>query len=359
MNLAHTIQFFLRSVDADVARYLRFFTFVPLPEINTLMATHEQDPSKRLAQRRLALEVVQMIHGEPAAKEAENQTRLLFPGAKPPSAPPTPIPIDDPKNAPLNILLNPKAPQTSAQYPSSSRISLPKSLVYNQPIARVLFAAGLVSSRSEGHRLAAHQGAYIGGNKALNSSKNMGDELAFSPIMNWKPAETESYIIGGTLLVLRVGKWKVKIVTIIPDEEFDAQGLDAPGWREWKEGHKVYTDEEQAKRVEEEKIKNRKQSFRANLEQAKGKRRMALMDEAETTRYREFLREGYRVRNPAEAPGYAEWLRREAALKDREQKADGRVKDGEKKADGRVKDREKKADGRVEEPARTFRRVNT
>jgi len=357
MNLTHAVQFFLRTTDADVARYLRFFTFVPLPEINQLMATHEQDPSKRLAQRRLALEVVQMIHGDPAAKEAENQTSLLFPGAKPPPAAPTPFPTDDPKNPPLSISLNPKAPQVTTQYPSSSRTTLPKSLVYNQPIARVLFAAGLVSSRSEGHRLAANQGAYIGGSKALNYSKNMGDGLTFSPIMNWQPAETESYIIDGKLLILRVGKWKVKIVSIISDEEFDAQGLDAPGWKEWKEGQKDYADEEQAKRVEVEKIATRKRSFRANLEQAKLKRRLTSMDDAETERYREFLREGYRARNPVEAPAFAEWLRREAQLKDGKKKADGQVKDGKTKADGQMKDGKTKADGQVKEWEGTFRRV--
>jgi len=314
MNRAHMTQFFLRSADADVARYLRFFTFIPLSEVNELMATHEQDPSKRLAQRRLALEVVQMIHGQSAAEEAENQTRLLFPGTKLPPTPSAPIPIDDSKNPPLNVSLNPKAPQISAQSISSSRITLPRSLVYNQPISRVLFAAGLVSSRSEGHRLAANRGAYIGGSKALNHSKNMGDALCFSPIANWKPELTEDYIIDGGLLVLRVGKWKVKVVHIIPDEEFEAQGLDAPGWGEWKEGQNVYQDEEQAKKIEEDKKENRKRSFRANLEEAKINRRI-MMEEDQMKRFRVFQQEQNRAKSP-EMLGFAEWLRREAELKE-------------------------------------------
>ena len=54
--------------------------------------------------------------------------------------------------------------------------------------------------------------------------------------MNWNPNETEKYVTEGELLVLRVGKWKVKVVKIVSDEEFDAMGLDAPGWQEFKDG---------------------------------------------------------------------------------------------------------------------------
>ena len=60
----------------------------------------------------------------------------------------------------------------------------------------------------------------------------MGDALSFTPVMNWNPAETEKYLIGGNLLVLRVGKWKVKVVKVISDEEFETLGLSVPGWKE-------------------------------------------------------------------------------------------------------------------------------
>lgn len=64
----------------------------------------------------------------------------------------------------------------------------------------------------------------------------MRNELEFTPIVNWKPEMTQRFIVDGNLLVLRVGKWKVKIVKVVSDEEFELEGLDAPGWKEWKEG---------------------------------------------------------------------------------------------------------------------------
>lgn len=334
-------QFFLRTADADVGRYLRLFTFLPLPEINELMAAHAQDPSKRSAQRRLALEVIQMIHGQKEAEEVETQSRLLFPATTLPPAPPTPIPIDDPKAPALNVSLNPKAPQISSQYPSSSRTTLPRSLVYNQPIARILFAAGLVASRSEGHRLAANQGAYIGGHKGSDASKNMGDALSFSPITNWKPAETEKYVINGALLILRVGKWKIKIVNIIPDDEFDAKGLDAPGWRDWKEGQKVYEDEEKAKEVEAEKAATRKRSFRANLAQAKLRKQLSMNREQEE-RFTDVMGERYSARNPAEAPEFAERVRREPEWKEKGKERKEKKKERKKEKKEKFKKKQKK-----------------
>ena len=258
-----TSKFFLRSADSDVARYLRLFTFIPLPEIDTIMTDQEQEPSKRVAQRRLAREVVEMIYGTKEADEVETQHKTLFR----PVSTPKPIPVDDPRAPSPNVSLNPNAPHISSQNAPAANIVLPHSLVHNQPIARVLFAAGMVASRSEGHRLAGNRGAYIGGLRGANPG--MTDGLSFTPITNWKPEETSKYIIDGSLMILRIGKWKVKVVKIIPDEQFDAQGLEAPGWKEWKEGQTLFADEEKEKRTEMAKEESRTLSRRANAEQWK------------------------------------------------------------------------------------------
>ena len=253
----------MRSADADVARYLRLFTFIPLPEIDQIMTDQEQDPSKRVAQRRLAREVIEMIYGEKEADGVETQHTSLFRPVTTPKA----TPVDDPRAAPLNVSLNPNAPHITSRNAPPPNILLPHSLVHNQPISRVLFAAGLVSSRSEGHRLGSNRGAYIGGHSG--EKPGMSDNLSFTPIMNWKPEETAKYVIDGNLMILRIGKWKVKVVKIVPDKEFDAQGLDAPGWTEWKEGHRQFEDEEEQKRFEIWSEKNDKLSRRGNAEQMK------------------------------------------------------------------------------------------
>ncbi len=235
----------MRSADADAGRYLKLFTFMPISDIDSLMAEHEKQPSKRMAQSKLAREVLEIIHGEQIANEAEAQHRLLFR----PSATSDPLKAKDPqgsdaeaeegsdattpksaKPADISSALNVNAPHTTAANTPSHNVILPKSLVYKKAIARVLYSAGLVASKSEGHRLCAKRGAYIGSRPS--ASGTMSDHLDFSPCMNWSPEETEKYIIGDDLLILRVGKWKVKIVKIISDEEFEERGLTAPGWKE-------------------------------------------------------------------------------------------------------------------------------
>lgn len=67
----------------------------------------------------------------------------------------------------------------------------------------------------------------------------MPDQVDFVSIKHWFPEEIQKYIIDGDLLILRVGKWKVKIVKIVSDEEFEKMGGTAPGWEERLEEQRV------------------------------------------------------------------------------------------------------------------------
>ena len=214
---------------------------MPTSDINSLMVEHEQQPSSRIAQRKLAREVLELIHGSAIADEAEAQHALLFhlqavsrssdiKDTQNSSPEADTIASASGKPADISSALNKYATQITATNAPSHNIVLPRSLVIRQPIARVLWSAGLVASKSEGHRLAAKKGAYIGSRPS--ASGTMSDHLDFSPCMNWNPADTEKYIIGDDILILRVGKWKVKIVKIISDKEFEERGLTAPGWKE-------------------------------------------------------------------------------------------------------------------------------
>ena len=74
-------QFWLQSEDADVERWLRYFTFFPVAEIQALMAEQAADPGKRVAQRRLAEEMTTRIHGAETCRGVVEASRLLFGGA--------------------------------------------------------------------------------------------------------------------------------------------------------------------------------------------------------------------------------------------------------------------------------------
>ena len=61
-------QFWMRTDDKDVERYLKFFTFLGQNEIAEIAKTHSQAPEKRAAQRELARAVTALVHGADAAK---------------------------------------------------------------------------------------------------------------------------------------------------------------------------------------------------------------------------------------------------------------------------------------------------
>jgi tyrosyl-tRNA synthetase len=220
-------QFFLRSADADVGRYLKLFTLLPLPEIENLVQEHQLDPSLRLAQRTLAREVVGMIHGQQACRKVEYESGLLLRAPKEPNTNqrPSRYPTTD-----VNPEMNKYAPQTNSANAPSHNVLLPRSLVENQPFSRVLYHAGMVSSKGEGHRLIANGGAHVGSKPADKGA--MPDALKYTRVLNWTADQTWRFVMDESLLILRVGKWKVKIIKVISDDEFAKKGLDAPGWQE-------------------------------------------------------------------------------------------------------------------------------
>uniref|UniRef100_A0A1A7WN42 Tyrosine--tRNA ligase n=1 Tax=Iconisemion striatum TaxID=60296 RepID=A0A1A7WN42_9TELE len=71
-------QFFLRQPDASVEGYLKLFTFLPLAEVEKLMEQQREDPSKRLAHKRLAAEVTKLVHGKEGLESAKRCTNVLY-----------------------------------------------------------------------------------------------------------------------------------------------------------------------------------------------------------------------------------------------------------------------------------------
>ena len=71
-------QFWLNTDDRDTLRYLKSFTFLERAVIDELAAVLQADPAKREAQRVLAREVTQLVHGADQVARAEHATQLLF-----------------------------------------------------------------------------------------------------------------------------------------------------------------------------------------------------------------------------------------------------------------------------------------
>ncbi|GAA2968744.1 tyrosine--tRNA ligase [Lentilactobacillus parakefiri] len=73
-------QFWINQDDNDVIKYLKYFTFLSQDEIAELEKKVQTQPEKREAQRKLAEEVTEFVHGKEAVKQAEHITTALFSG---------------------------------------------------------------------------------------------------------------------------------------------------------------------------------------------------------------------------------------------------------------------------------------
>lgn len=71
-------QFWLNTDDADVIDRLKVFTFLSRAEIEDYQAQVAAEPHLRAAQRRLALEVTELVHSEQEAQAARDASLALF-----------------------------------------------------------------------------------------------------------------------------------------------------------------------------------------------------------------------------------------------------------------------------------------
>lgn len=73
-------QFWLQTPDADVYRFLKFFTFLPVAEIDAIEKADAEREGRPEAQAILAREVTRLVHGEEGLAAAQRITEALFSG---------------------------------------------------------------------------------------------------------------------------------------------------------------------------------------------------------------------------------------------------------------------------------------
>ncbi|KAI1074884.1 hypothetical protein F5B20DRAFT_562171 [Whalleya microplaca] len=211
--------YFMRRPDDDVERLLKIFTFHPIEEINKIMEQHNLDRPRRHAQHALAFEVIALLYGATEAQRVQDYHKGLYgKGAltfERDSYPSKGEPKDINKAATFQI-----------------DIELPESLILSKSIGRILFAAGLADSVTDGTRLSHQQGAYIGAASGQPAATNKGmsyAELTFTPVKAWFPKDTANFLIDGKLLILRRGKHFIRVVKMVTDKEWTASGRVYPG----------------------------------------------------------------------------------------------------------------------------------
>jgi tyrosyl-tRNA synthetase len=71
-------QFWLNTSDLDAEKYIKIFTFIDEPTINSLIAEHQQTPHLRILQKRLAEELTTFVHSKSELDKAIQASNILF-----------------------------------------------------------------------------------------------------------------------------------------------------------------------------------------------------------------------------------------------------------------------------------------
>ncbi|MFC9998845.1 tyrosine--tRNA ligase [Nocardia sp. NPDC127526] len=162
-------QYFVNTADADVVRYLRWFTFLSKEELDELEQATIERPHAREAQRRLAAEMTTLVHGEENTRSVQLASQALFGRGE------------------LGELNEPTLAAALTEAAVDGKVA---EAVNGATIVDLLVATGLCESRGAARRAVNEGGASVNNERVAD--------------LEWTPSDSD--YLHGRWLVLRRGK---------------------------------------------------------------------------------------------------------------------------------------------------------
>ena len=162
-------QFWYNVDDRDVESYLKLFTLLPRADIEEQLKVHKKDPSRREAQRTLAITVTTMVHGNEAVAGVVKASAALF----------------------GDVATGTKLDAVEEHAP------ITKVGVKPDTVVDALLASRLAKSKGEARRLIKQGGVYVNDRRVTDADQRLQPE-------DWR----------GTKLVLRKGKKDYHVLSV-------------------------------------------------------------------------------------------------------------------------------------------------
>ena len=171
-------QYWIRTDDHDVIRYLKYFTFLSIEEITGLEETVINSPEKREAQKILAEESTRMIHGREGLEKAQKASGVLFGGE-------------------INDFTDRELSDIFADVPSSTIHG--SELEQGIGILNLFTGAGVTKSNSQALQMIKQGGLYIN-NVRIDDQRLM---------------VTKQHLASDSMIVLRGGKKRYHLIKVL------------------------------------------------------------------------------------------------------------------------------------------------
>ena len=166
-------QYFLRSSDADVIRYLKVFSMRPLEEIAELERQMKANPEARIPQKALAEELTRLVHGEDGLKKALGATETLFGGD----------------------VSGKSADELETIFKDVKSAELARGEIVGKPVFAVAAAAGMFKSNGEARRMAAQGGLSLNGAKVDEKRIFGEDDLIDGRVVLLKQGKKNNFLL--------------------------------------------------------------------------------------------------------------------------------------------------------------------
>ncbi|KAK6340886.1 tyrosyl-tRNA synthetase [Orbilia brochopaga] len=194
-------QYLLNRPDDVMEQWLKWFTIMPLEAIAQLMAEHNAAPERRLAQKRLAYEVVSLVHSSLIARKCIKTTSIVFGIGDD---------VDDLLEGQQKRLFGLTKEDVLGISAKPFWQPVLRDDVLGQPLEKVLTAAGITPSNTQSRTLVKSGGLSIGPH-----------------LRQVKPADRETVrlsaddLISETILLVKVGKNNIHVVNLESQETIE------------------------------------------------------------------------------------------------------------------------------------------
>ncbi|WP_297184571.1 tyrosine--tRNA ligase [uncultured Porticoccus sp.] len=176
-------QFWINTADADVYKFLRYFTFLPLTDIEQIERADLEAGGRRSAQGLLARELTELVHGREGVTAAERITRALFTDG-----------LDELSEGDLEQLKQDGMPASN----------LSATDLYDKPLTGLLVECGLAKAGREVKDALGRSAVWVNG-----VAKDEADNLVASH--SFAPAQA----LFGRFFIVKLGKKKYHLLELV------------------------------------------------------------------------------------------------------------------------------------------------
>ncbi|KAK6502833.1 tyrosyl-tRNA synthetase [Arthrobotrys musiformis] len=185
-------QYLLNRPDEVMEQWLKYFTLLPLPEIAEIINQQKESPEKRPAQKKLAYEMISLLHGAAIANKCIETTTIFFGSDEPGSA--------EQRRLKLQAGLDKSDIKGVSPRPFWEPV-LAESIM-GLPLEKALVAGGVSPSNSQARTL------------LKSGAVSIGPHLRQIKLADEKIILTPEDLIDENILLIKVGKNKLHIIRL-------------------------------------------------------------------------------------------------------------------------------------------------